>query len=116
MEITIAADNGSTLEEIIAITEFDRDVFSLVEPNRQAMRTHGMVEVSAAISAAGGVAAILNRLDRLVRYCIDHSKKAEIQVGGFGIHVAANWERFDPGKARTTKSSRADEREASPYD
>jgi hypothetical protein len=54
--------------------------------------------------AAGGVAAIFKRLEALAKYCLDNSKSIQIDIGGFGVHVSADWERINRDSSRSKKS------------
>jgi hypothetical protein len=103
MKLTIQADNGSTLDEIVSVAGFDRKLFKPVEPNRQAMRSHGLVEIAAAIGAAGGIGAVFVSLEKLAAYCVENAKSIRIDISGFGVRVSGHWERNDQDSGGSTK-------------
>ena len=102
MELLISADSGSTLEELVTAAGFDRDTLSLVEVSGAALRSHGLIEYTAAFAAVGGLSVVLHKLELLVKYCIDHSKRIVIDVSVAGISLKAEWE----GTATGSGSSR----------
>lgn len=93
MELRIETDGGITLEELISTSGLDRTAFEIPEVPPHSLRTPGIVEVVALITALGGVTKVLSSLDALLKYCIEHSKSIDIKVEAMGIRVSAKWQR-----------------------
>jgi hypothetical protein len=97
MNLTIIADSGATLEELVSASELDREALApVVRPVRE-MRSHAAVIYEAAIPALGGLSILFQRLERLARYCVDKGKSIKVEVSAFGVTVSAEWQRQKPG-------------------